>query len=807
MLHYAHAFQPPLGVRTDSIQSSASSMVATPGSEKKLAVLLITVPTLSTESRLSAPGLDHPLQSGSLTAAYLHLATELHIGVSFFLRAQTPSQPSPSAPFAWADSGTLPASTNATQAPCGMANRLTLPATHKVALSTQKAGPYAQTGSAQLDAPATTTMPDTSALDVDSPLTARKNALGLRKLNPLTPYKPDAWERALTYYHLISKYPTLPRSMRRGFNFGIPRITQTFTPPNGPSIETLHAHFCTITDKEFTKGRYLGPFTRSQTESLIGPFQTSPLSLIPKASNKDSYRLVQNLSFPYTASGPNSSINSAISSDEFPTTWGTFNTVALVIANLPPGSQAAVRDVAEAYRTIPVSPDQWPGIVVRLQGPDSFAIDTSGCFGLASASGVYGQVADAGADIFRSAGIGPLSKWVDDHIFFRIRREHLKSYNSYRVNTRNSIRHKGGKIYNGGRLWYRGSRTSDGREEEFDEDVSTLVQDLSSISPRSPEEKEFTYGMGDIDRISSELGIPWEASKDIPFGVEVPFIGLQWNLETRMVLLPEAKKTKYIKAIQAWESSRTHILEETQKLHGKLLHASLVIPAGRAYLTGLERMLALFHDSPFMPRTPPRSTPSDLQWWKNRLQQPSITRPIPGTRRVLDLQAFSDAASETGIGIVIGDRWQAWRLQAGWDKDGKDIAWAEAVGFELLVRTIIAAHGTGNEYRVYGDNTSVVEGWWKGCSRNKHVNGVFRRIHDLSEEAQSLFHAFYIPSGSNPADNPSRGNCPALHLRLPVLRIPPELESCITHHNPESSPERSTHRQRSIPTISPRHET
>lgn len=35
-------------------------------------------------------------------------------------------------------------------------------------------------------------------------------------------------------------------------------------------------------------------------------------------------------------------------------------------------------------------------------------------------AGVYGLVADAGVDILRAAGLGPLTKWVDDHIFFRI---------------------------------------------------------------------------------------------------------------------------------------------------------------------------------------------------------------------------------------------------------------------------------------------------------------------------------------------------------------------------------------------------
>jgi hypothetical protein len=104
----------------------------------------------------------------------------------------------------------------------------------------------------------------------------------------------------------------------------------------------------------------------------------------------------------------------------YPCTWGTFATICFTIHNLPPGSQAAIRDVAEAYRTIPITPDQWLGLVVKLLDDDEFAINTCNNFGLTSAGGIYGEVGDATLNIFRAQGIGPISRWVDDHIFFRI---------------------------------------------------------------------------------------------------------------------------------------------------------------------------------------------------------------------------------------------------------------------------------------------------------------------------------------------------------------------------------------------------
>ena len=59
-------------------------------------------------------------------------------------------------------------------------------------------------------------------------------------------------------------------------------------------------------------------------------------------------------------------------------------------------------------------------MVVKLLGDDQFAINVCNNFGLTSAGGIYGHLGDATLDIFRAQGIGPASKWVDDHIFFRV---------------------------------------------------------------------------------------------------------------------------------------------------------------------------------------------------------------------------------------------------------------------------------------------------------------------------------------------------------------------------------------------------
>lgn len=80
-------------------------------------------------------------------------------------------------------------------------------------------------------------------------------------------------------------------------------------------------------------------------ESLIGPFQSSPFSIIPKPAKLNKFRILQNYSFPYKPSlaFPNPSINPSINSDDFPQPRALcpllvyYFTSCLQVHNLPQG--------------------------------------------------------------------------------------------------------------------------------------------------------------------------------------------------------------------------------------------------------------------------------------------------------------------------------------------------------------------------------------------------------------------------------------------------------------------------------------
>ena len=163
-----------------------------------------------------------------------------------------------------------------------------------------------------------------------------------------TPLVAKEWRVALGAASISGKYPQIPEYITNGANAGIPSLHSTFTPPNHPSVTLYHAAFKEIVDSEFHKGRYWGPYSKEELEYILGPFQTSPLSLIPKLSRPGKFCLIQNLSYPCNIKNI-SSINASIEADLYPCTWGTFSTVTTLVQSLPPGSLTACRDVSEAY--------------------------------------------------------------------------------------------------------------------------------------------------------------------------------------------------------------------------------------------------------------------------------------------------------------------------------------------------------------------------------------------------------------------------------------------------------------------------
>ncbi|KAF5342704.1 hypothetical protein D9757_015300 [Collybiopsis confluens] len=649
---------------------------------------------------------------------------------------------------------------------------------------------FARNGRGQTDVLATAIPRNTDAPDV---LARNMEQIDVRKGNriPLdSTLRAEAWKAALDELNLTPKYPTLPHSIYNGFNVGIPIIQHTYSPANNLQSPESQRAFIEVMTNELRMGRWLGPYSAQEIESVLGPFQTSPISMIPKSGKPGKFRLLQNLSYPrqpsfiQSISATISSINSNIDSTLYPCLWGTFANTCRLIWTLPPGSQGAVRDISEAYRLIPLHTSQKAGAVIRVSNQE-FCIDTRLMFGLSASGGTFGHLADAGMEIARGKGLGPVTKWVDDHLWLRILRAHLDEYNKLRKELQERVRQSGGVIHNKGRLLYRGHTLPSGQQEEFDDDFMFPLIDMSGASSRSIEDSKFTYAFCDIDQVTLPLGYTWALEKDIPFCESPTYFGFQWHLETRTVSIPAEKRAKYSEHINRWEKQPTHDLDEATSLHGKLLHVSLVLRRGKAYLTELEKFIANFsHVASHVRHHVPRHWPADLAWWKDILAAPISSR-IPGPTNLIDVHAYSDASSGYGIGLYIRGYWRAYRLLPGWrgNHNERDIGWAEAVGFYLLVQTIRGQATRGHQYKIWGDNEGVVEGWWNGRSRNRDTNNIFRYIHEITTTNDFGVHTCYVPSAHNPADPFSRGQHGPHNLLLPRIPIPSHLSEFIVDYD------------------------
>jgi hypothetical protein len=124
--------------------------------------------------------------------------------------------------------------------------------------------------------------------------------------------------------------------------------------------------------------------------------------LVPKPlSNK--LRLIQDMLFPRNNCDL-TSVNAGVNSDNFPTSWGTFDSTAELILSLPPGCITETFDISAAYHITPVHPNQQHALCIFWDG--MVYVDRALMFGLTSSAGIFGAIADMLVAIYGAANFG-----------------------------------------------------------------------------------------------------------------------------------------------------------------------------------------------------------------------------------------------------------------------------------------------------------------------------------------------------------------------------------------------------------------
>lgn len=581
---------------------------------------------------------------------------------------------------------------------------------------TKRARTTATLGTASVDV----NIPTVLAANISAPYAAPRHitlnhADSSEFLPIVTPLIADAWEMYLRNANALLSFPKVPHGIRNGFDMGIKsNPSHTYVPPNHNSALAHPPAVLSYIQKELSLHRYTGPFSQSRLESIIGPFRTSPLGLVPKAGSSNEFRLIQDLSYPRNDPTQHS-INSEIDIDDFRCDWGTFQQVASIVMDAPPFSEAATLDVDAAFRCCPITPSQQRNFVVMWE--DFFYIDHNAPFGAVSSGGVFGHIADALMAIFRAHDISPAVNWVDDFLFF-----------IFPINT------------------------------DFSEDDNNW-------------EPIFPYSLNTIFTITKNLGWPWKNSKTRPFNSSFKYLGFHWDLQNKTVEIPKEKKTRYLTKLEAWIPGKKFTRCEAESILGTLVHCSLALPTSRCHLSALSRFAASFtHTSSlFIKKEPNQSVLSDICWWREQLSTPfcgtRISRPPP----LSPIQFWVDASTNWGIGVVFDNLWESWCLKPNWKANGRNIGWAEFVAIELGLILAISQGHSNTHFLIYSDNQGVIQALNGGKSRSFQQNNVLRRILLLLIIHSIYISSSYVSSNSNLADNPSRGIPPQDLTRISTI--------------------------------------
>ncbi|KAG9040891.1 hypothetical protein FS837_012979 [Tulasnella sp. UAMH 9824] len=551
----------------------------------------------------------------------------------------------------------------------------------------------------------------------------------------VTPLRPIEWQSFLHKYSLSPRYPDLVEKIRYGFPiFGTgndqPVLTKSEIFPNLSSATNNLSFIIENLLEEKELGRMAGPFTTQALEAIVGHFRSSPLGTVEKAGSPGALRVIRNLSHK---SSSQRSINDFIESDEWPTRWISASDTASFIATCPEGTRFATMDIKAAYRIIPIHPQHRRFLVVSL-GPENHWIDKTCPFGLSNAAGLEGEVADATVDLIRASFHVPFcGKWVDDI-------------------------------------------------------APSQIPIESTTNPDGSKTFVYSFSIQDVVDAIAPLGIPWAPNKLVDFSTLFHYVGFEWDTVSRTVSFSEKKLSKYQAkidvALSKCDTNARFTLKEILGIHGTLIHLSFVIREGRPHLHHIQKLISSFSESNrFQQRFASRQVKAELQWWKASLgHKPS--RSVVGLGPVKhDIDIWVDASSSFGIGILIDDRFLAWKYHPkwkGWGKFGYDIGWAETVGLELVIRCLVALNLSDAIFFVHSDNVGAIEAIKKGHSRNTPSNESIIRMNSLRLPLNLAIEPAYFESKSNKADPISRGDFTGYQISSLTIELPEVLLDIFT---------------------------
>ena len=223
-----------------------------------------------------------------------------------------------------------------------------------------------------------------------------------------SPVHPEKWTQFLLA-HPDQRFATyIRRGFEEGFHIGLrePDLVLTKALKNHPSALANSRVVNDYITTEVSTGRFVGPLARPVC-SLV---HTSLIGLVPKSHQVDQWRMIVDLSFPR-----NHSVNDGIPRDLSSLSYASVDDAVECILALGRGTELVKIDLKNAYRMVPVHPEDHHFLAISRMGQTY--IDRALPFGLRSAPKIFSAVADMIAWALHCAGIRHQIHYLDDFLF------------------------------------------------------------------------------------------------------------------------------------------------------------------------------------------------------------------------------------------------------------------------------------------------------------------------------------------------------------------------------------------------------
>ena len=330
----------------------------------------------------------------------------------------------------------------------------------------------------------------------------------------------------------------LVSGMQHGFRIGLQEAPQCRTSTaNTPSARQHAAVVDQYFQAQVSKGYMAGPFPSAECSGVIA----SSIAVIPK-KDPGKFRIIVDMSSP-----KNASINDNIRRQHTHVAYSSVEDAAHLMQHLGINALLAKIDVKEAYRIIPIHPEDRPFLGLNWNGQTY--IDCQLPFGLASAPAIFSAVGEALEWVLRQRGVRAVVHYLDDFLFVG-----------------------------------------------------------------SPGTEECRRALAITLATCEELGVPLAPDKTEGPSTSLAFLGIKLNTATMTTSLPPAKLAMVHGMVKEFLGARVvRDKHRFESLVGHLVHATKVVPLGKAFLNALFATKALM--VPGQIRRINSEARAELAWW------------------------------------------------------------------------------------------------------------------------------------------------------------------------------------------------